>query len=61
MTGNKDPTAYDVFSPEGIYLKQVKLGQRIARFKNGKAYAIVRSESEDVSIKRFRLELTPEK
>ena len=29
--------------------------------KNGRVYGIVRSESEDVSIKRFRLELTPEK
>jgi len=58
---DKDPTVYDVFSPEGIYLKQVKLDQRIARFKNGRIYSIVRSEAEDVSIKRFRLELTPEK
>jgi hypothetical protein len=58
---DKDPTIYDVFSPEGIYLKQVKVAQRISRFRGGKAYAVVRSEAEDTLIKRFRLELTPEK
>jgi hypothetical protein len=57
----KKPTVYDVFSSDGIYLKQITLDQRIAKFRNGRAYAIVRSESEDVSIRRFRLELTPEK
>lgn len=57
----KKPTVYDVFSSDGIYLKQITLDQRIAKFRNGRAYGIVRSEAEDVSIKRFKLELTPEK
>lgn len=52
---------YDVFSPGGIYLRQVKLDQRIYEFKKGKAYSIVRSEEGYPSIKRFRLELAPEK
>ncbi len=59
--GDKGPAVYDVFSPEGIYLKQITLDQRILRIKNGKAYGRIRSESEDETIKRFRLELTPEK
>ncbi len=57
----KKPTVYDVFSFEGIYLKQVTVNQRIAKIRNGGFYAIVRSESEDVSIKRFRLELKSQK
>lgn len=52
---------YDVFSPGGIYLKHVKLDQRIYEFKKGKAYSIVRPEEGYPSIKRFRLELAPEK
>jgi hypothetical protein len=60
-TDDKDPSIYDIFSPEGIYLKQVKLDQRIARFKNGRIYSYVRSEAEDVCIKRYRLDLTPGK
>jgi len=50
---------YDVFSPEGIYLKQVKLDQRIYQFKNGRVYSIVRPEDGYPSIKRFRMELVP--
>jgi hypothetical protein len=56
---DKAPIVYDVFSPEGIYLKQITLDQRIAKIREERIYALVRSESEDVLIKRFRLELTP--
>ncbi|MCX6563856.1 MAG: 6-bladed beta-propeller [Candidatus Aminicenantes bacterium] len=51
-------TTYDIFSPEGIYLKQIKLDQRIFQFKNGKVYSLVRPDDGYPSIKRFRLELT---
>jgi hypothetical protein len=48
---------YDIFSPEGIYLKQVRIDQRINQFKNGKVYSIVRPEEGYPSIKRFLMEL----
>jgi len=52
---------YDVFSPEGIYLKQVKIDQRIFQFKNRKVYSIVRPADGYPSVKRFQLELVPQK
>jgi hypothetical protein len=51
---------YDVFSPEGIYLKQVRADQRISQFKNGRVYSIVRPEEGYPSIKRFLMELVAE-
>ena len=51
---------YDVFSPEGIYLKQVRVDQRIFEFKNGRVYSIVRPEEGFPSIKRFLMELVAE-
>jgi len=51
---------YDVFSPEGIYLKQVRTDQRIFQFKNGRVYSIVRPEDGYPSIKRFVMELVAE-
>ncbi len=61
LAGDKGPPVYDVFSPEGIYLRQITLNRTIKRIKNGKVYASLLSESEDPLIKRFRLELSPEK
>jgi hypothetical protein len=50
---------YDVYSPEGIYLKQIKVKHRIRHLKDGKAYCLVRSEDDFVSAKRFkRIETT---
>jgi hypothetical protein len=45
---------HDVFSPDGIYVKQVVVPHRIHRIKNGKAYCIVRNEDDFRFIKRFR-------
>jgi hypothetical protein len=45
---------YDVFSPAGIYIRQVVVPQRIHRIKNGKAYCIIRNEEGYYFIKRFR-------
>jgi len=47
---------YDVFSPEGIYLQQVTVANRIYQFKNGKAYSLIRPEDSFAMVKRFRLE-----
>jgi len=51
---------YDIFSPEGIYLRQIKVKHRIFQLKNGKAYSLVRSEDGFVSAKRFKLVETKE-
>jgi hypothetical protein len=50
---------YDVFSPDGLYLKQVSVEQRISAFKNGKVYSLLRPEEGYPSIKRYRMELMP--
>lgn len=43
-------------SPNGIYLKQVTLSQKILEFKNGKIYSIVSTEEGFRTIKRFKPE-----
>ena len=50
---------YDVFSPDGIYTKQVSVEQRIGVFKNGKVYSLLRPEEGYASIKRYGMELVP--
>jgi hypothetical protein len=56
----KKNSLYDVFSPEGIYLKQVKIEQRIFQLGRGKIYSIVESEEGFLSVKRFAIVLVPE-
>jgi len=56
-TTDETKVIYDVFSPEGIYLQQVTLANRIYQFKNGKAYSLIRPEDSYAMVKRFRLEL----
>ena len=46
---------YDVFSPEGIYLRQIRVKHRINQLWGGKAYSLVRDDEGFVSVKRFRL------
>lgn len=48
---------YDVFLPDGTYMKQVSIEYEIAKFKNGKIYSIVWSEEGYPSIKRFQMGL----
>jgi len=50
-----DENVYDVFSPEGIYIKQVIVPHRIYEFYKGKAYSIVTSEEGFRQVKRFKL------
>jgi len=57
------PVAYDVFSSQGDYLRQVVLPNRIYHFKNGKVYSIVTTEEGFRIVKRFKVknwELTKE-
>ena len=52
---NDGEVIYDVFSPEGIYLKQVILPCRICEIKKGKVYSIVTTEEGYMTVKRFSL------
>jgi len=44
---------YDIFSPEGIYIKQAYVKHRIFQLKNGKAYSIVTTDEGYRIVKRF--------
>lgn len=46
---------YDIFSPEGVYLKQVVVPLLIKEIKNGKIYSIFKDEEEYAFVKRFRV------
>jgi hypothetical protein len=52
---------YDVFSPEGIYLKQIRLEHRISHIRAGKIYCLIRPADGFPSVKRFRMDLVPDK
>ncbi|MBD3412915.1 MAG: hypothetical protein GF421_00590 [Candidatus Aminicenantes bacterium] len=56
---NEDENVYDVFSPAGIYMRQIMVPHRIVEFSNGKVYSIVYTEEGYTSVKRFEL-VTPE-
>jgi hypothetical protein len=55
---NEDDNVYDVFSPDGIYIKQVIVHHRIFELSKGKAYSIVATEEGFPQVKRFKL-VTP--
>jgi hypothetical protein len=46
---------YDVFSPDGIYVKQVHLPHPLYKYRNGKAYTILRTEEDFLVVRCFRL------
>jgi hypothetical protein len=46
---------FDVFSPEGIYLRQVRVPETLYYVRGDKAYSIVRTEDEYLVVKRFRM------
>jgi hypothetical protein len=46
---------FDVFSPEGVYLKQVRVPEALYLVRGDKAYSIVRREDEFLVVKRFRM------
>ena len=46
---------YDIFSPEGIYLKQIHVPHHIYKLWKGKAYTIMLTEDDFRVVKCFRL------
>jgi hypothetical protein len=46
---------FDVFSPEGIYLKQVRVPETLYLVRGDAAYSIIRQEDEFLVVKRFRM------
>jgi hypothetical protein len=56
--GVKDKV-YDVFSPDGIYLKQVRVPESLYLVRGDKAYSIIKTEDEYLVVKRFRMILEP--
>ncbi len=46
---------FDVFSPEGIYLKQVRVPETLFLVRGDKAYSIIRTEEEFLVVKRFQM------
>jgi hypothetical protein len=46
---------FDVFSPEGIYLKQVRVPETLNLVRGDQAYSIIRTEQEYLVVKRFRM------
>lgn len=55
MGTEPDNFVYDVFSPDGIYLKQVVVKHRIYQLFEGKVYNLVRDEDDFIAVKRFLL------
>jgi hypothetical protein len=53
---NEEDKIYDIFSTDGIYLKQIRLKHSIRQFKEGMAYCIVRPKDGFPMVKRFKLE-----
>ena len=51
---------FDVFTPEGIYLKQVRVPQTLFLVRGDRAYSIVRTEDEFLVVKRFLMVPAPE-
>lgn len=50
---------YDVFSPEGIYLRQVRVPETLYLVRGDLAYGIVKTEDEFQVVKRFKLVPAP--
>jgi len=46
---------FDVFSPEGIYLKQVRAPETLFLVRGDLAYSIIRREDEYLVVKRFKM------
>ena len=46
---------FDVFSPEGIYMKQILVPETLHLVRGEKAYSIIRTEDEYLIVKRFRM------
>ena len=51
---------FDVFSPEGIYIRQVRVPQALYLVRGDLAYSIIRQEDEYLVVKRFKMVPEPE-
>ena len=47
--------AYDVFSPDGIYIRRAEVPHPLWRIRRRRAYSIIRDEEEYLYIKKFRM------
>jgi hypothetical protein len=52
---NETDHLYDVFSPEGIFIRQAVVPEKILQYQNGKACTIAETESGDYLVKYFTL------
>jgi hypothetical protein len=50
---------FDVFSADGIYLKQIRVPETLHLVRGDKAYSIIRQEDEFLVVKRFKLVAAP--
>lgn len=48
-------SVYDIFSPDGIYLKRVEVPQPIWRIQGARAYSIIRSEDGYILVKKYAM------
>jgi len=46
---------FDVFSPEGVYLRQVRVPEALSLVRGDLAYSIIRQEDEFLVVKRFKM------
>jgi len=46
---------FDIFSPDGIYLRQVRVPETLHLVRGDMAYSIIRTEDEFLLVKRFRM------
>lgn len=52
---NEEEVLYDIFSSQGIYVKQVILSHRICDIKKGKIYSVVSTEEGFRAVKRYSI------
>jgi len=52
-----EPYRYDVFSPEGVYLRQIAVPFKIYQVRNGKMYAIVETEDGFKTLKCYQFQI----
>jgi hypothetical protein len=47
---------HDIFSPKGVYLRQIAVPVRIHQVRNGKMYAIVETEGGFKTLKFYKFQ-----
>jgi hypothetical protein len=47
---------YDIFSPEGIFIRQAIVPDRIYLYKGGRVYTVVELERRVYEVKTYKLE-----